>query len=823
MSTKRKEDGGKPKEAARKKTAAKAARSAKTAAKKTTAKKAAPAKAAAKKKSAGVAKAAPAARSKPAAKKTSAAKEQAAAKPRKSAKKRAAEPEEPPASGIAFVDDAVGDVSDGEAHRFLAPEAEGESSAALMEAYRADTTGDAEHGIPEMEPEPAHEERARKRAVTRAGEPLAGKKSKGKFAKESAEARNAVQSQAKAEEGAAKPEPKLERLQKILSQAGVASRRHAEEMIVAGRVMVNGQVVTQLGAKADLTRDHIRVDGKLLEGAERHRTFLLNKPKGYVTTVSDPEGRPTVMEFFSNFRERLYPVGRLDFQSEGLLLMSNDGELANLLTRAASGVEKTYLVKVSGQPGEGELEQLRSGVMIEREQGGSARVRTAPASVRLIRPGENPWFEVVLTEGRNRELRKMFHAVGHFVEKIRRVGYGPLVLDVEPGQSRELSAEEMNALRLTAEGKLKPRRLKLNAMLPKEAGRSAERGYERGGRQGRDRQEQGGRPSPGSQFDRPFRRDNRAGGERGGFAERSRSGDRGGFDPRRFEGRPERRESGRGDRGGSDRPYSRPSQRPSSDRPPADRRDRREFGRGERGGPDRPFNRQFNRPTSERPSADHRDRREGKGEGDRGRDREGFNRPRPERGAAGFAPREKRFGGDGGDRGERPRPFGGGREKRGEFGGKPRRFEGKPERREFGGRPPRGEFGGKPRSDRPQGNRPRFDRPSSERPERGNRGEGFREDKPQREFRPRLEIRPHEEGGEGGQRPLRGEQPGSVRRPGGGQRPGGEGGQRGDRGKGNGPREGKQFRGQRRNHNGRPGHGGGFGKNRGGGPRRGRS
>lgn len=795
MSTKRKEGGGKPKEPARKKTAAKAA-GAKSAAKKTTAKKTAPAKAetsksgqakpAAKKKSAGAApaaKAVPAPRSKSVAKKTSAAKEQPAPKPRKAAKKRATEPEELPASGLAFVDDAVGDVSDGEAHRLLAPEAEGESSAALMEAYRADTTGDAEHGMPEMEPEPAHEERARKRAVARAGVPREGEGET---------------------KGAAKPEPKLERLQKILSQAGVASRRHAEEMIVAGRVMVNGKVVTQLGAKADLTRDHIRVDGKLLEGAERHRTFLLNKPKGYVTTVSDPEGRPTVVEFFSNFRERLYPVGRLDFQSEGLLLMSNDGELANLLTRAASGVEKTYLVKVSGQPGEGELEQLRSGVMIEREQAGSGRVRTAPASVRLIRPGDNPWFEVVLTEGRNRELRKMFHAVGHFVEKIRRVGYGPLVLDVEPGQFRELSAEELNALRLTAEGKLKPRRMKLNAMLPKEAGRSAEsrgnmRNQERGGRQGRDRQgrdrrEQGGRPSPGSQFDRPFRRDNRAGGERGGSAERSRSGDRRGFEPRRFDGKPERRE----------------------------------FGRGERGG----FNRQFNRPSSERPSGDHRDRREERSDGGRGRDREGFNRPRPERGAAGFAPRGERFGADRGDRGERPRPYGGGREQRGEFGGKSRRFEGRPERREFGGRP-RGEFDGKPRSDRPQGNRPRFDRPRSERPDRGNRGEEFR-DKPQREFRPRLEIRPHEEGSEGGQKPFRGERPGggerrgSVQRPGGGQRPGGEGGQRGDRGRGNGPREGQQFKGQRfggqrRNHNGRTGHGGGFGKNRGGGPRRGRS
>ena len=165
-----------------------------------------------------------------------------------------------------------------------------------------------------------------------------------------------------------RPPAHLERLQKVLSQAGIASRRRAEEMIVAGRVMVNGQVVTALGTKADPERDHIRVDGKLLHGAERHRYFVLNKPKGYVTTVSDPEGRPTVMDFVTKLGERLYPVGRLDYQSEGLLLMTNDGEMANLLTRASSGVEKTYLVKVAGQPSEEDLEKLRSGVAIDRGQ-----------------------------------------------------------------------------------------------------------------------------------------------------------------------------------------------------------------------------------------------------------------------------------------------------------------------------------------------------------------------------------------------------------------------------------------------------------------------
>src|SRR5579859_5677331 len=249
------------------------------------------------------------------------------------------------------------------------------------------------------------------------------------------------------------PEPKLERLQKILAKAGISSRRKAEELILGGQVQINGKVVTELGTKADPSRDHIRVNGKLLQGPERIRYFVLNKPKGYVTTVSDPENRPTVMQIFDGERERLYPVGRLDYLSEGLLLVTNDGELANKLTKAATGVEKTYLVKVSGQPTEEELDQLRGGVAIDRTKPGEGRVHTAPASIRQVREGDNPWYEVVLTEGRNRELRKMFEEIGHFVEKIRRVGYGPLVLDQEPGNLRELDADELASLRLAAEGK----------------------------------------------------------------------------------------------------------------------------------------------------------------------------------------------------------------------------------------------------------------------------------------------------------------------------------------------------------------------------------
>ncbi len=297
---------------------------------------------------------------------------------------------------------------------------------------------------------------------------------------------NAVEAEVAPEEGSgedsadepeddAKPRPsaKLERLQKILAQAGVASRRRAEQLIEEGRVQVNGKIVTELGTKADAGRDHIRVDGKLLQGAERLRYFVLNKPKGFVTTVKDPEGRPTVMQFFEKMRERLYPVGRLDYMSEGLLVVTNDGELANKLTKAASGVEKTYLVKVSGQPTEAELELLRSGVTIDRGKPGSGQVRTSPARIRQVRQGDNPWYEVVLIEGRNRELRKMFEEIGHFVEKIRRVGYGPLVLDQEPGNLRELEPDELAELRKAADGKLKTpkakdvrRRNAMDAQLP---------------------------------------------------------------------------------------------------------------------------------------------------------------------------------------------------------------------------------------------------------------------------------------------------------------------------------------------------------------------
>jgi 23S rRNA pseudouridine2605 synthase len=256
-----------------------------------------------------------------------------------------------------------------------------------------------------------------------------------------------------------------ERLQKIIASAGLASRRHAEEMIAAGRVSVNGQTVKELGTKADPENDHIRVDGRLLRGPERHVYIMVNKPKGYVTTVTDPEGRPTVMNIVRSVGARVYPVGRLDYQSEGLLLMTNDGGLMAGLTNAASHVPKTYWVKVSGTPPEEAVERLRRGIVLPprtARPGQKARherpVKTAPAKIRVLREAANPWYEVTLIEGRNRQIRRMFEQIGHHVEKIKRVRYGPLELDIEPGQFRPLAPAEVTRLRAAAKADAAKRR-----------------------------------------------------------------------------------------------------------------------------------------------------------------------------------------------------------------------------------------------------------------------------------------------------------------------------------------------------------------------------
>jgi 23S rRNA pseudouridine2605 synthase len=246
-----------------------------------------------------------------------------------------------------------------------------------------------------------------------------------------------------------------ERLQKIIAAAGITSRRKAEELITSGRVSVNGQTITQLGAKADSERDHIRVDGKLLRAPERHVYLVVNKPRGYVTSVTDPEGRPTVMDLMRGIRARVYPVGRLDYASEGLVLLTNDGDLAQKLMHASSHVPKTYLVKVAGRPAAEALAKLRSGVSIalEGKHGRKRLVKTAPARIQLARDAANPWYEVTLIEGRNRQIRRMFEHVGHHVEKIKRVRYGNLELDVEPGKWRALTISEVQRLKSLAAGK----------------------------------------------------------------------------------------------------------------------------------------------------------------------------------------------------------------------------------------------------------------------------------------------------------------------------------------------------------------------------------
>jgi 23S rRNA pseudouridine2605 synthase len=231
-----------------------------------------------------------------------------------------------------------------------------------------------------------------------------------------------------------------ERLQKILSQAGIASRRKAEELIQAGHVSVNGAVITELGSKADLERDHIKVDNKLLRAPKHHTYIALNKPKGCVTTVSDPEGRPTVMHLLRGVKERVFPVGRLDYNSEGLLLLTNDGEFAHRLTAPASHMIKTYVVKVTGPLTLEQEKAFQEGISLHGK-------RTSPAQLKRIKAGTNPWYEVRLAEGRQNQIRIMFKHFGRLVEKLRRVKIGFLELDLPPGRYRLLTPREIERFR----------------------------------------------------------------------------------------------------------------------------------------------------------------------------------------------------------------------------------------------------------------------------------------------------------------------------------------------------------------------------------------
>jgi 23S rRNA pseudouridine2605 synthase len=231
-----------------------------------------------------------------------------------------------------------------------------------------------------------------------------------------------------------------ERLQKILSQAGIASRRKAEELIQAGRVSVNGATITELGSKADLERDHIKVDNKLLRAPKHHTYIALNKPKGCVTTMSDPEGRPTVMHLLRGVKDRVFPVGRLDYNSEGLLLMTNDGEFAHRITAPASHMIKTYVVKVNGHLTVEQEKQFQEGISLHGK-------RTSPAHLKRIKAGTNPWYEVRLAEGRQNQIRIMFKHFGRLVEKLRRVKIGFLELDLPPGRYRLLTPREIERFR----------------------------------------------------------------------------------------------------------------------------------------------------------------------------------------------------------------------------------------------------------------------------------------------------------------------------------------------------------------------------------------
>src|SRR4051812_37769637 len=234
-----------------------------------------------------------------------------------------------------------------------------------------------------------------------------------------------------------------ERLQKLIAQAGIASRRASEEIIKAGEVSVNGEIVTELGTKADPEKDHIKVRGKLINTALSMRTktyVLLNKPKGYLSSAADPEGRKLVTDLVKG-KGRLHPVGRLDYNTEGLIILTNDGEFTNHVAGSKS-IPKVYEVKVKGLPNANAINKLRKGVVLEDG------FKTSPAEIRELKgTDKNGWYEVTLYEGHNQQIRRMFDAVGHSVVKLRRVRIGGLAApDLNTGQSRDLTAADLKLI-----------------------------------------------------------------------------------------------------------------------------------------------------------------------------------------------------------------------------------------------------------------------------------------------------------------------------------------------------------------------------------------
>jgi 23S rRNA pseudouridine2605 synthase len=240
----------------------------------------------------------------------------------------------------------------------------------------------------------------------------------------------------------------MERLNKFLAHAGVGSRRHCEELIVRGRIAVNGRTVRELGTKVE-DGDVVSVDGQPLHG-EKLVYWLVNKPRGYLCTNSDPAGRPLAIDLVQHVSQRVYTVGRLDEDSEGLLLLTNDGDLANRLMHPRFGVEKTYLVQVAGHPDAEDMQQLIKGVWLSDGHVRARRVR------RLKSQGESTWVEIVLNEGKNREIRRMLARLGHKVMVLRRTAIGPVRLDRLPrGKARRLKVEELERLRRASEPRRK--------------------------------------------------------------------------------------------------------------------------------------------------------------------------------------------------------------------------------------------------------------------------------------------------------------------------------------------------------------------------------
>jgi 23S rRNA pseudouridine2605 synthase len=232
------------------------------------------------------------------------------------------------------------------------------------------------------------------------------------------------------------------RLQKVIAASGLASRRKAEEWIAQGRVTINGKIVRELGTRIDPERDHVKVDGRHIKGVEPYAYLLLNKPKGIVSTLNDPEGRPTIENLLHGVTLRVFPVGRLDFDTEGLMLLTNHGELAQALLHPRYHVAKVYLAKVKGVLNDEEISQLAGGVKLEDGM-------TAPAMVKKVRKAEeNSWLEVTIYEGRKHQIKRMFEVVGHPVLKLKRIKFGPLALgDLLPGEFRYLTDREANTLR----------------------------------------------------------------------------------------------------------------------------------------------------------------------------------------------------------------------------------------------------------------------------------------------------------------------------------------------------------------------------------------